>query len=206
MRKRAARTRCRAAFKTELGLEAVIGVRSVARFAREYSAHPVRVSQWKAVIRCRLPELCRLRSHHSASWSATVEFLRASATASPTHRANGRCSSRGFHAISGPSHDAAVEGIHRFWKQFPHQPRRATPPRSLSVNCQRYRSDPIGFSSDPVDSPRGEGGAKAGGADPSTPNAGPGAGPQGGCGPETPAGGRADDRPVHSVSAKWNPL
>jgi len=45
-----------AAFKAKVGMEAVLGVRIVARIAREYSVHPVQVSQWKAVIRDRLPE------------------------------------------------------------------------------------------------------------------------------------------------------
>jgi len=38
-------------------LEAVIGIKTVAQLAREYSVHPVQVSQWKAVIRERLPDL-----------------------------------------------------------------------------------------------------------------------------------------------------
>ena len=42
-------------------MEAVIGVKTVAQIAREYSVHPVQVSQWKAVIRDRLPE-CSQRS------------------------------------------------------------------------------------------------------------------------------------------------
>lgn len=46
-----------AAFKAKVGLEAVIGIKTVAQLAREYSVHPVQVSQWKAVIRERLPDL-----------------------------------------------------------------------------------------------------------------------------------------------------
>lgn len=57
MRKQAKRKRHSAAFKAKVGLEAVIGVKTVAQIAREYSVHPVQVSQWKAVIRERLPDL-----------------------------------------------------------------------------------------------------------------------------------------------------
>ena len=38
-------------------MEAVIGVKTLAQTAREYLVHPVQVSQWKAIIRDRLPEL-----------------------------------------------------------------------------------------------------------------------------------------------------
>ncbi len=46
-----------AAFKAKVGMEAMLGVKTVAQIAREYSIHPVQVSQWKTVIRERLPEL-----------------------------------------------------------------------------------------------------------------------------------------------------
>ena len=45
------------AFKARVGLEAMMGVKTVAQMAREYQVHPVQVSQWKATIRERLPEL-----------------------------------------------------------------------------------------------------------------------------------------------------
>jgi len=46
-----------AAFKAKVGLEALMGIKTVAQIAREYAVHPVQVSQWKTVIRERLPEL-----------------------------------------------------------------------------------------------------------------------------------------------------
>ncbi len=45
------------AFKARVGLEAMMGIKTVAQLAREYQVHPVLVSQWKATIRERLPEL-----------------------------------------------------------------------------------------------------------------------------------------------------
>lgn len=46
-----------AAFKAKVGMEALMGIKTVAQIAREYAVHPVQVSQWKTVIRERLPEL-----------------------------------------------------------------------------------------------------------------------------------------------------
>lgn len=46
-----------AKFKAKLGLEAVRGVKTVNQIAQEHGVHPVQVSQWKTVIRERLPEL-----------------------------------------------------------------------------------------------------------------------------------------------------
>jgi transposase len=45
------------AFKAKVGLEAVMGVKTVAQLAREYAVHPMLVSQWKGTIRDRLHEL-----------------------------------------------------------------------------------------------------------------------------------------------------
>jgi transposase-like protein len=45
------------AFKAKVGLEAVIGMKTVAQLAREYQVHPMLVSQWKGTVRDRLPEL-----------------------------------------------------------------------------------------------------------------------------------------------------
>jgi len=45
------------AFKAKEGLEAVMGVKTVAQLAREYEVHPMLVSQWKRTIRDRLREL-----------------------------------------------------------------------------------------------------------------------------------------------------
>ena len=38
-------------------MEALVEIKTVAQIAREYAVHPVQVSQWKTVIRERLPEL-----------------------------------------------------------------------------------------------------------------------------------------------------
>ena len=38
-------------------MEAMIGVKTVGQIAREYQIHPVQVTQWKGVIRDRLPDL-----------------------------------------------------------------------------------------------------------------------------------------------------
>jgi transposase-like protein len=51
------RKRYNGAFKARVGLEALMGVRTIAQIAREYQVHPVQVSQWKTVIREGLPEL-----------------------------------------------------------------------------------------------------------------------------------------------------
>lgn len=51
------RKRHSAAFKAKVGMEALMGIKTVAQIAREHSVHPVQVSQWKTVIRERLPEL-----------------------------------------------------------------------------------------------------------------------------------------------------
>jgi transposase len=54
---KAKRKRHSAAFKAKVGFEALIGLKTVAQLAREYQAHPTQVTQWKATIRERLPEL-----------------------------------------------------------------------------------------------------------------------------------------------------
>ena len=51
------RKRYSGAFKAKVGLEALMGVKTVGQIAREYQVHPVQVTQWKGVIRDRLPEL-----------------------------------------------------------------------------------------------------------------------------------------------------
>ena len=38
-------------------MEALLGIKTVGQIAREYQVHPVQVTQWKGVIRDRLPEL-----------------------------------------------------------------------------------------------------------------------------------------------------
>ena len=51
------RKRHSGAFKAKVGLEALMGVKTVGQIAREYQVHPVQVTQWKGVIRDHLPEL-----------------------------------------------------------------------------------------------------------------------------------------------------
>jgi transposase len=51
------RKRYTGAFKAKVGMEALIGTKTVGQIAREYEVHPVQVTQWKGVIRDRLPEL-----------------------------------------------------------------------------------------------------------------------------------------------------
>ena len=45
------------AFKAKVGLEALTGVKTTAQIAREHQVHPLLVTQWKGVIRDRLPDL-----------------------------------------------------------------------------------------------------------------------------------------------------
>ena len=47
------RKRYTGAFKAKVGLEALMGVKTVGQIAREYEVHPVHVTQWKGVIRER---------------------------------------------------------------------------------------------------------------------------------------------------------
>ena len=51
------RRRYSGAFKAKVGLEALMGIKTVGQIAREYQVHPVQVTQWKGVIRDHLPEL-----------------------------------------------------------------------------------------------------------------------------------------------------
>jgi transposase len=54
---KAKRKRYTGAFKAKVGLEALMGIKTIGQIAREYEIHPVQVTQWKGVIRDRLPEL-----------------------------------------------------------------------------------------------------------------------------------------------------
>ncbi len=45
------------AFKAKGGFEALVGLKTVAPLAREYTVPPTQVTHWKATIRGRLPEL-----------------------------------------------------------------------------------------------------------------------------------------------------
>ena len=51
------RKRYTGAFKAKVGLEALMGVKTVGQIAREYQVHPVQVTQWKGIIRDHLPEI-----------------------------------------------------------------------------------------------------------------------------------------------------
>jgi transposase-like protein len=51
------RKRHTGAFKAKVGLEGILGVKTVGQIAREFEVHPVQVTQWKGVIRDHLPEL-----------------------------------------------------------------------------------------------------------------------------------------------------
>ena len=54
---KAKRKRDSGAFKAKVGLEALMGIRTVGQIAREYQVHPVQVTQWKGIVRDHLPEL-----------------------------------------------------------------------------------------------------------------------------------------------------
>ena len=54
---KAKRKRHSPAFKAKVGLEALIGRKTVAEIAREYQVHPAQVSQWKSQVQERLPEV-----------------------------------------------------------------------------------------------------------------------------------------------------
>ena len=45
------------AFKANVGLEALIGVKTTAQIARENQVHPLLVTQWKKTLHERMPEL-----------------------------------------------------------------------------------------------------------------------------------------------------
>ena len=45
------------AFKAQVGLEALMGIKTTAQIAREHQVHPLLVGQWKATLRQRMPEL-----------------------------------------------------------------------------------------------------------------------------------------------------
>jgi transposase-like protein len=54
---KAKRTRHNAAFKAKIGLEALMGLKTVAEIARQYQVHPSQITQWKSLVRERLPEV-----------------------------------------------------------------------------------------------------------------------------------------------------
>ncbi len=54
---KAKRKRYTGAFKAKVGLEALMGIKTVGQIAPEYQVHPVQVTQWKGIIRDHLSEL-----------------------------------------------------------------------------------------------------------------------------------------------------
>jgi transposase len=56
------RKRYSGAFKAKVGLDALMGIKTVGQIARENQVHPVQVTQWKGVVRDRLPELFESRA------------------------------------------------------------------------------------------------------------------------------------------------
>ena len=69
------RQRYSGAFKAKVGLEAVLGIKTVSQIAREYEVHPVQVSQWKTILRERLPELFEPGTHNSQESEQTIAQL-----------------------------------------------------------------------------------------------------------------------------------
>ena len=51
------RKRYTGALKAKVGLEALMGIKTVGQIARDYQVHPVQVTQWKGVLLDHLPEL-----------------------------------------------------------------------------------------------------------------------------------------------------
>ena len=54
---KAKRKRHSPALKAKVGLDALMGIKTVAQIARENNVHPMQVSQWKTIVRERLPDL-----------------------------------------------------------------------------------------------------------------------------------------------------
>jgi transposase-like protein len=69
------RKRYSGAFKAKVGLEALMGVKTVGQIARDYEVHPVQVTQWKGVIRDHLPELFESPQAVSEDHAQTVAQL-----------------------------------------------------------------------------------------------------------------------------------
>ena len=65
------------AFKARVALEAITGIKTVAQLGREYQVHPLLVSQWKATLRERLPELFERGQPAPGEHEALQEALKA---------------------------------------------------------------------------------------------------------------------------------
>jgi transposase-like protein len=72
---KAKRKRHNGAFKAKVGLDAILGIKTVAQIAREYQVHPGQVSQWKTVIRERLPELFETEGSGGGDSEAMIALL-----------------------------------------------------------------------------------------------------------------------------------
>ena len=55
--RKAKRKKYSATLKAKVGMDALKGIKTVGQISREYEVHPVQVTQWKKVVRERLPEL-----------------------------------------------------------------------------------------------------------------------------------------------------
>ena len=72
---KAKRKRYSGAFKAKVGLEAILGVKTVGQLAREYQVHPTLITQWRGVIRDRLPELFELPAQANPDSERTIAQL-----------------------------------------------------------------------------------------------------------------------------------
>ena len=69
------RKRPNGAFKAKVGLDAIVGIKTVAHIAREYQVHPGQAGQWKTVIRERLPELFETEGGGAEEAEAMIALL-----------------------------------------------------------------------------------------------------------------------------------
>ena len=69
------RKRYTGAFKARVGLEALMGIKTVGQIARDYEVHPVQVTQWKGIIRDRLPALFESPQTASEDQERTIAQL-----------------------------------------------------------------------------------------------------------------------------------
>ncbi len=72
---KAKRKKYNGAFKAKVGLEALLGVKTVGQIAREYQVHPALVTQWRRVICDRVPELFETHSQVHDERDAVIAQL-----------------------------------------------------------------------------------------------------------------------------------
>ena len=75
MSKTTKRKRYTGAFKAKVGLEALMGIKTVGQIAREYQVHPVQVTQWKGIVRDHLPDLFESRQAASQDQEQLIAQL-----------------------------------------------------------------------------------------------------------------------------------